>query len=329
MTLQQPARSSGAVAAVAFVWCLLAAPVGTVWGQVFPAVSGLGAIPDDDTGLGCGGTFGTSPVNVTFNVIGLTLPVADIDIATAFTHTHVGDLDVVLIDPNGTGHILFARTGATSALACGDSSNLAGAYTFRDEAVGTNWWDEASSLPTATPLTPGEYRTTESGGDGQVAPAPFTVLNNAFSGLPALDANGTWTLRIRDWAGGDIGSIDAAALSINQDCNDLTLSNDTVFDPVDFATCDILDVGPNYVVMGPNGDLTLTAGGAVVLNNGFEVRTGGTFTAGTNQGLNPLMTALEVSRTMGEAARRGEPEAVAPRPLPNPDKLRELRKKRR
>ncbi|MCP4203253.1 MAG: hypothetical protein GY769_15120, partial [bacterium] len=68
-------------------------------------------------------------------------------------------------------------------------------------------------------------------------------------------------------------------------CDDLSLSDDTVTDTQAHSTCGTLDAGPNYAVMGPDGNLTLTAGTAVVLNNGFEVGVDGTFIAGNDAAL--------------------------------------------
>jgi hypothetical protein len=58
----------------------------------------------------------------------------------------------------------------------------------------------------------------------------------------------------------------------------LSLSNDTVSDTVVYEVCDIITVGPNYLVAGPDGDLTLRAGGSVVLMNGTTIGAGGRLT---------------------------------------------------
>lgn len=141
-------------------------------------------------------------------------------------------------------------------------------------------------------------------------PAPTTVLNDPFNGLPAALANGTWTLRIRDSGFGDTGSINAASLSINEDCHELTLTFGSVSGTEDFAACDTLNVGPNYVVLAPDGDLTVTSAKEVVLHDFFEVAVGAEFTAAIDTNLSSLLVALEVSRAMAEAARTEEVEAV-------------------
>lgn len=304
---------------MALAACLFV-PTGPSW-AAFPG-SGVGAIPDGSGG--CGGTYGT-PLDVTFSVTGLTSPVADVDIAIDFAHTWIGDVDAVVVAPNNDTHVLFSRTGAITAGGCGESSDANGAYTFRDEASGTNWWDEAASN---NPLDPGDYKTTEPGGAGQSDPAPETLLFEAFSGLPAAIANGTWTLRLRDGSPGDTGSVTAASLAINQDCLSLVLVNDTVTDTQDWAACYVIELGLNFAVMGPGGNLTVTAGAAVILSDGFHVGIDGTFTAANDSGLSPLDAALEESRLMGEAAGKeaGSAESDLDQ-IPsevNPDKVRAL-----
>ena len=59
------------------------------------------------------------------------------------------------------------------------------------------------------------------------------------------------------------------------DGNDLTLSKDTVSDTRSYHVCNTLTVGPDYVVSGPIGDLTLRAGNMVIFLNGFRVGVGG------------------------------------------------------
>ena len=55
----------------------------------------------------------------------------------------------------------------------------------------------------------------------------------------------------------------------------VTLQDDTVLDTREVEVCDTITVGPNYVVMGPNGALTLRAGVLVMFVNGAEIWTDG------------------------------------------------------
>lgn len=58
----------------------------------------------------------------------------------------------------------------------------------------------------------------------------------------------------------------------------LSLSDDTVLDTQEFEVCDTIDVGLNYSVAGPNGNLTLRTGNAVILSNGVTVDVDGQLT---------------------------------------------------
>ena len=60
-------------------------------------------------------------------------------------------------------------------------------------------------------------------------------------------------------------------------CSILSLSDETIDAEVTEESCRI-DVGPNYQVSGPSGDLTLRAGREIRVGNGFEVGLDGTAT---------------------------------------------------
>lgn len=313
------ARRPSTVAALALTLFLIM-PFGPSRGDVFPG-TGTGSIPDG--GPGCGAKSAT-PRDITFNVSGLTGPVGDVDVAIDLTHSWVGDVDVELIAPNGDRHTLFARTGLTTATGCGDSSDLGAGYIFDDNAS-LDWWSEAAIRGGTGILSPGEYRTTTSGGTG--AGGLQTEIYPAFSGLPPLLANGAWTLRVHDWAGGDTGAVAAASLGINEDCTSLSLGGILASGQEDWASCGDLTLTGISVVFGPSGDLTLTSGSAVVIAGELEVRAGATFTAGNSSDLVPLLVALSESRRAGAAARPEE-AAGADDPsaevFPNEDKLREI-----
>lgn len=176
----------------------------------FPGAN-FGAIPDAPTG-NCWGAFVPTPRNVTFNVSGISGSPNNVEVSTAVTHTWVGDVRATLVAPDTTSFVLFARTGATTSGANGDSSDLSGPYTFKDSAIGPNWWDEAFNRTSTEVLTAGNYRTTGAGGAGQTDPAPVTNLTAAFAGV--ANPNGTWTLRLEDGCAGDTGSISAATLTL-------------------------------------------------------------------------------------------------------------------
>jgi len=119
------------------------------------------------------------------------------------THTWVGDLIVTLQNSNGTA-TLFHRTGSTTTTGVGDSSNLNGDYTFSDtgpyspQATGSFWTEAAA------------------GGDTYVMRSGTYYASGALSGAQVLmfnslqgNVNGTWTLKISDNAGADLGSLGA------------------------------------------------------------------------------------------------------------------------
>ncbi len=174
----------------------------------------LGGIPDS---TGCGPTPGT-PRNVTFTAAGLSGSVTAVDLSMTIgtpNHTWMGDIIATLIAPNGASHTLFGVTLSTTATGIGDSSDLGATYVFSDIAPAPpngGWWQAATAAGAAVIIPAGTYRTTASGGAGQVNPAPPTSMNAAFTGV--ANANGTWTLRFTDGCTGDTGSVSAANLSV-------------------------------------------------------------------------------------------------------------------
>jgi hypothetical protein len=177
--------------------------------------SGVGPIPDN-TGQ-CQPTAGP-PLNVTFNVSGVSGAVSNVGVSITFgspAHTWAGDVIATLIAPNGASHTIFGRVGATTEAAVGDSSDLNGTYSFSDGASSPpsgGWWQAATAAGMNETIANGEYRTTNSGGAGATNPMPPTDMNPAFAGV--TDANGTWTLRLTDGCSGDTGAVSAAVLTV-------------------------------------------------------------------------------------------------------------------
>ncbi|MCO6511728.1 MAG: proprotein convertase P-domain-containing protein, partial [Aridibacter famidurans] len=207
-----------AIIALAFAgaWLMVGTPTSeakagdrtaSLGGTTFPG-TGTGAIPDRGA-VGCGEPRGAAR-DVTFNVTGLSGAPSDVAVDFTSTHTWVGDLNISLISPDGTTHIVQEATGATTSTSCGDSSDVAGLYSFNDAAVG-DWWAAAAAADGTTPLPNTAYRTT-SAGRVPSGGAP-TVMTTAFAGIPT--ANGTWTLRFSDSGGGDTGSVSAANLTLS------------------------------------------------------------------------------------------------------------------
>ena len=177
----------------------------------------LGFIPDH--GAGCDVTGGTAK-NVTFTVSGISGSVSSVELNNltfgAPAHSWVGDIEAVLIAPNGASHMVFGRTLATTATSCGDSTDATGPYNFKDSAAAPpngGWWQTANLLGAAVGMTSGDYRSTNIGGAGATIPMPATSMNPSFTGV--ANANGTWTLRLSDHGGGDTGAVSAATLTVN------------------------------------------------------------------------------------------------------------------
>jgi hypothetical protein len=192
---------------------LLMAGTSTASAESYPAVPGsLGAIPDSPSAI-CGATPGGAR-EVIFEVSGLT--VAPTDVQVSFTlapaHQYLGDLFVELISPIGERHTILGRTGAITADGCGDSSNMAGPYTFSDLATGS-WWQAAAAAGQADAVPGGAYRSTSTGGAGATDPMPPTSITAAFPGT--ANRTGEWMLRFIDWGAPNAASVSAATLDIS------------------------------------------------------------------------------------------------------------------
>ncbi len=156
-------------------------------------------------------------------------------------HTWVGDLDVVLSDPNGTMHTLFSRTGSTTPTGAGDSSDAQGPYTFADlrhPTAPADWWATAIGLVGGT-IPADTYRTHANQSATPTFMNPVftqvvsfnggrTVPDKAESKVERVDTpdnivNGNWTLAISDNAGGDTGRVSALSLRV------VTLPNTAAF----------------------------------------------------------------------------------------------------
>jgi hypothetical protein len=155
--------------------------------------------------------------DIYFDVTGATGTVSSVDLFFTATHTWVGDLRVTLIAPNGKRHLIFARTGATTAGGAGYGSDLDGEYEFFSS--GNDWWTSAQNN---SPIPQNLYQTVVSGGAGVSAPASGTNMNAAFAGTPA---SGRWILRFEDGYEGDTGSVSAAHLAVDTIGNDRVVSN--------------------------------------------------------------------------------------------------------
>ena len=288
--------------------------------QTFNA-TGTGAIPDG--GANPAPNYG-APLDVTFPVTGMTSQITNISLSITFNpgHTFIGDLDVVLAPPGVTpgaagSFVIFSRVGATTAADFGDSSNLGGTYTFNN-ASANNLWTAADTTGNNVVITAQSYRTSA---PGPVAiPAANTDFTAAFSGLTLAQLNGTWTLRFRDGASSDTGTVSASALTLTAPIGPSLAYNPTsgatagTGGPVNFTGVTAVgSTGNGTIVVTPSGGI---ASGTTTLGSftfsgadaAFFARTSAAtlnFTAGVGAAQNVTMTC-----TAGAAARTANLQAT-------------------
>ncbi len=133
-----------------------------------------------------------STINSTQVISGAVGEITDLNVRVNITHTWNGDLRAWLIGPDGTMVNLFSNVGGSS-----------------DNFTNTVFDDEAG--------------TAINSGTG-----PFTGSFRPAQPLSAFDGkglNGTWTLRIQDTAGGDVGTLQNWALLITHISEPFAFSN--------------------------------------------------------------------------------------------------------
>ncbi|MBB5208391.1 proprotein convertase P-domain-containing protein [Chiayiivirga flava] len=192
--------------AMRLAWLLcIACP--QAWGATFtfPGQVGSGAIPDN----------ATPGLVVPFEVGGLATPTRTVRLRLQITHTWIGDLDAVLVSPDGRARMtVFSRVRTARTSTNGDSSNLGGTYEFADDG-GDLWAAALAATGTDAVVAPGTYSATTAGAPGRSDNGGCpTSLTGVFGGLVPAEANGTWTLTVRDAAGGDLGTVALAELII-------------------------------------------------------------------------------------------------------------------
>ncbi|QYG91867.1 DUF4214 domain-containing protein [Iamia sp. SCSIO 61187] len=121
--------------------------------------------------------------------------VTDVDVElNDVSHTHIRDLDVLLVAPNGATTMLMQDVGPNTPVSALE-------LTFSDEAAG--------GIGQAG-LASGTYRPSQF--DDEIAealpaPAPAGPWGTDLAALDGTSPNGTWSLYVHDDAGGDVGDI--------------------------------------------------------------------------------------------------------------------------
>ena len=129
--------------------------------------------------------------------VGDDVTIDDIDVRVDLDHTWDSDLQLILISPDRTKVRLFNRSG-------GSGDNIKA--TFDDEAT--------------TPIADGS--------------APFDgdfIPDRSLSKFDGESTKGTWKLRIRDRAAGDVGTIYGVTLIVTPDSSSTSSSTSPIFSP--------------------------------------------------------------------------------------------------
>ena len=151
-------------------------------------------------------------------------------------HTYVSDLTATLTAPNGIARlVVFSKVGldpdSDSFFGNDGISDLNGTYAFNDQAT-TDLWVEEGLISDSEVIPPGTYRTSTSGNPDNFFGGCTTRLNGAFGGLTPQQANGIWTLNIKDEAGFDTGQVLNVGLLVDEQLlpDDLIFSSSFQFE---------------------------------------------------------------------------------------------------
>lgn len=165
--------------------------------EIPSCVSGAGGALPDTTG----GTWPTVlPTGTPFSS-SIVLPSGMTSITSlklnGLLHSWVGDVHLVLVDPNGVAHNLIQRAGFTGT-GFGNSGDFVGNY----EIVETG----GSTFPPSGNVAVGVYNQYFGSGGGLWPSGNANVFNTPLSAIPVIPG-GLYTLLCYDWAGGDTGNL--------------------------------------------------------------------------------------------------------------------------
>ncbi len=209
------------------------------------------------------------PYPSTIDVSGVRTNLTRVTVTLAeITHNFPGDIDVLLVGPQGQKVLLMSDAGGSGSLA---NARI----TFADNAA-----NQIPSNPTA-PVESGTYKPTnyDDNSDTFPSPAPGGPYSADLSAFNGSNPNGTWSLYVRDDTSPDAGRIAGGWLlslfttepTITQVQNQVTDENkalvvnfhvDDADTPVTnlltSATTDKPDLFPSLIISGQGNDRTLT-----------------------------------------------------------------------
>jgi len=132
----------------------------------------------------------------TINVAGAPINLFDLNVITNITHTFAGDLDITLTSPSGTVVTLTTDNGGAN-----------------DNVFAGTIWDDAANPAGQVPYASNNGLVTDHGFVNLTLASPLAP-EEPLAAFIGENPNGTWTLRVSDDAGGDVGSINSWTLQV-------------------------------------------------------------------------------------------------------------------
>jgi subtilisin-like proprotein convertase family protein len=232
-----------------------------------------------------------SPYPSVAHVDGLAGTITDVNVVMAFGHAFPGDVDMMLVGPQGQRSVLMSDVGGVKPV-----------------SVGLRFDDAAELAVPVTSLDEGTYRPTDNDGVGvdsyplpappDGSPAPLAVFNG-------LKPNGDWKLFVVDDDAGYTGTVNwylevrttgsryPATIDVSGAGPTIT-DVDVVIDDLTHsrpADVDLLLVGPRgqqATILSDAGDSNAATGVDLLLDDDADSAVGGTLTSGrfrpTNDG---------------------------------------------
>ncbi|MFZ9387821.1 MAG: proprotein convertase P-domain-containing protein [Chitinophagaceae bacterium] len=133
----------------------------------------------------------------TINVAGAPTYLYKLTLTTFIQHTFASDLDITLTSPAGTIVTITTDNGGGN-----------------DNVFNGTVWDDAANPGGQVPYTSNNGMVTDHTYSNNVLASPL-VPEEAFGAFVGENPNGTWTIRVSDDLGGDVGSLDSWSLSIS------------------------------------------------------------------------------------------------------------------